>query len=327
VTELGSDELTRAWAVLSPPLATELSSFPLEVTANGTPCRVALDREGRRRLLVPAAGEKLAVDDRPSVLTSSVRTLAFGSSADVYVDICCTEPELNPEFDEVVTDLLVQVDGASTPGAAAMAGLARWRRLFRSRLERGLTAAARIGLFAELAVLRTLLGTDPALPIDVWSGPFGLPHDFEAPRGCLEVKATGTGLDPVRINGIEQLATHDGRPLELVLLTVAPDPNGTTLTDLVDVVRTLVNDGTSFDRRLGRLGWQSGGTADTDPLAIADVLRIPVTADTPRLVPGSLATGALPAGIDGLSYGIDRAVLTPLSIPGGLDDVARSVVQ
>ena len=327
MTEPDADELTRAWAVLSPPRSSALSSFPLGVTVRGSSCRAALDRDGLRHLLVPAPDESLVSDDRPSVLTSAIRPLAFDSAAVVHVDICCTEPDLNPEFDEVVTDLLAQVDGSRKPGATVLTALARWRRLFRSRLERGMTASARIGLFAELVALRALHASGALPSIDVWTGPFGQPHDFEAPTGCIEVKAAGTSPEPVRINGIRQLDVHDGRSLELVVLTVTPDPQGTTLTDLVDRVRTLVGDVTGFDDRLRRLGWQATGTTDTQPLAVADVLRVPVSPDLPRLDPDALAAGALPAGVVDLSYAIEPAVLVSHSVPGGLADTAASVAR
>ncbi|MGH4000937.1 MAG: PD-(D/E)XK motif protein, partial [Pseudonocardiaceae bacterium] len=211
--------LQRAWAVLSAPRTAALSAYLLEVTAGGLACRVALDRAGLRHLLVPASGETLAPDRRPSVLSCSVRILTFDSEMMTYVDIWCTEPDLHAEFDDVIDDLLDAVDGAAAPGATALAGLSRWRRLFRTRLARGLSAAARIGLFAELTVLRSLLDADPSLPVEVWTGPLGQPHDLEAPTRCLEIKATGTRHEPITINGIEQLDTHDGRPLDLLVLT------------------------------------------------------------------------------------------------------------
>lgn len=324
MTDSRADELARAWAVLVPPRVSELSSYPLEIGVEH-PCRVALDREGLRHLLVPAPHEALTIDTRPSVLTSVVRPLAFGGPAVVHLDICCTDADLDHEFDDVVADLLDGVEGSATPGAAAMAGLARWRRLFRNRLERGLTAAARLGLFAELSVLRQLLVVAPTLPLTVWTGPLGQPHDFEASRGCLEVKAVGPDTDLIHINGIDQLDDHDGRPLELVVVTVVPDPDGATLSDLIDAVRQLVGDQATLDARLTRLGWSAQARPDTEPLSIADVTRIPVDPDTPRLVPESLISGHLPSGVENLTYDVRLDDLLPSRVRGGLIDVAESV--
>ncbi|MGH3994471.1 MAG: hypothetical protein ACRDSN_18665, partial [Pseudonocardiaceae bacterium] len=119
--------LQRAWAVLSVPRTTPLSSYRLEVPAGSTICRVALDSAGLRHLLVPARGETLAPERRPSVLSSAVRTLTFDAETMTYVDIWCNEPDLHAEFDDVIDDLLDAVDGIATPGATALACLSRWR--------------------------------------------------------------------------------------------------------------------------------------------------------------------------------------------------------
>jgi hypothetical protein len=321
-------ELQRAWAVLSAPRTAALSSYPLDVTAGALACRVALDGAGLRHLLVPAPGEILAPDRRPSVLSSSVRALTFDREMTTYVDIWCNEPDLHAEFDDVIDDLLDAVDGAAAPGATALAGLSRWRRLFRTRLMRGLSAEARIGLFAELTVLRALFDSEPSLPVEVWTGPLGQPHDFETPIRCLEIKATGPHHEPIAINGIEQLDTHDGRPLELLILTVLPDPEGTTLTELIDIVRLATGGAGGFGQRLQRLGWQPDPlTIDTDAFVVGEMLRVPITDSTPRLVPASLAAGALPDGVSDLSYRLDRDALTAHAAQGTLAEIAAEAVR
>lgn len=321
-------QLQRAWAVLSAPRTAALSSYLLDVTSGGAACRLALDRAGLRHLLIPALGETLVPDHRPSVLSSTVRTLTFEAATMAYVDIWCNEPDLHAEFDDVIDDLLHAVDGAAAPGATALTGLSRWRRLFRTRFVHGLSASARLGLFAELTVLRALLDSEPSLPVDTWTGPLGQPHDIESPTRCLEIKATGTRREPITINGIEQLDTHDGRPLDLLVLTVIPEPEGTTLTELIDIVRSVTGNAPEFERRLRHLGWQPDPLAsDTDAFVIGEVLRVPITDRTPRLVPASLAVGALPDGISDLSYRLDRDALTAHAAPGTLAEIAAEAVR
>src|SRR6266568_9201907 len=145
--------LERAWAVLDTPIDSELSSYPIDLSFDGIACRVALDRHGHRHLLVPATGESVTADNRPSVLAVTVRKLVFGSDDGTYVDLTCAEADLHAEFDEVVADVLQSVKGAERPGITALQSIGRWRRLFRARLIRGLGIQAKIGLFAELTVL------------------------------------------------------------------------------------------------------------------------------------------------------------------------------
>jgi hypothetical protein len=266
-------------------------------------------------------------DSATSVLSSVVRSLRFDDDQVVHVDIRCTDRDVDDEFDEVIADLLEQVTAADRPGAAALAALERWRRLFRTRLVRGLGGRARIGLFAELTVLQALLTADPHLAVEVWTGPLGSPHDFETPGRCLEVKAAGEDAGPVVINGIDQLDTHNGRALDLLLLTVVPDPQGTTLTSLIDTVRGAVMDPETLDERLRRLGWHRDLQAeDVEGFVVGGLLRVPITETTPRLVSGALIAGRLPNGVDGVSYRIERDVLVSHSASGSLSEIATAAV-
>ena len=129
----------------------------------------------------------------------------FGAADEVFVDLSCTEQDLHAEFDDVVTDILESIRGVERPGIAALQAIARWRRLFRARLVRGLSIQAKLGLFAELTMLLALVDADPAFSVDLWRGPLREPHDFEAPGRCLEIKAVTSESDAVVIHGVSQL--------------------------------------------------------------------------------------------------------------------------
>jgi hypothetical protein len=278
--------------------------------------------------LIPVGTDRPESDERPSVLSSAVRILSFGTSPLTYLDVWCLDPDLNAEFDDVVADLLESVDGSRLPGAAAVESLSRWRRLFRARLVRGISIRARIGLFAEMTMLRALYDADPSLSIDVWTGPLNNPHDFEPPARCLEIKAVGQRREPITINGIRQLEQHDGRPLELVLVTVVPDPLGVPLAELVDSVRTKSGNAAGFDTRLRRIGWDPDATSPgEDTFVVGQVVRAPVGETFPRVVPGSLVEGALPASISDLSYSVNFGAILDHCTAGGLADIAQDATR
>ncbi|NUW43288.1 PD-(D/E)XK motif protein [Nonomuraea rhodomycinica] len=328
MTDVEVTMLERAWAVLTRPRAKELVSFPLEVTCHAKPCRVALDGKGARHLLVPAGDEEVSVDPRPAVLGTVVRKLGFGGAAIAYVDVSCAESDLFPEFDEVVTDVLEAVADARRPAAAAVAAIARWRRLFRSSLLRGLSRQAKLGLFAELAVLSALVEADPGFPVDAWRGPLNEPHDFEAAVRCLEVKGVSTSGDSITVHGLDQLDTHSGRPLDLVLLRVAEDPDGRTVSDLVEQLRGAVASRVGLRTRLSAAGWSDRpDLPELDTFAIEEVFRIAVGPDTPRLVPSSLVTGSLPDGVADIRYQIDLTALLPFSVGASLAEIAEEAVR
>lgn len=330
MTRDGASQLERAWAVLVPPAsseAAELTSYSLDLVFSGYACRVALDGAGSRHLLVPANGEMVTADSRPSILGQSVRKLIFGRKEAVYVDLSCADMDLYPEFDEVVTDVLDAIQGSDRPGEVALRTVARWRRLFRSRLVRGLSAEGKVGLFAELTVLSALLDADPGFKVDSWRGPLREPHDFEAPSRCIEVKAIGSESAGVVIHGLDQLDLHDGRPLDLALVTVIPDPDGTTIWDLIQHVQARVSSVADFRGRLKAAGWAFDPTQpDTDRFSIAEVLRVSVSGTTPRLVSSSLVTGRLSAGLHDLSYRVELTALLPLVEGASLSELAVEAV-
>ncbi|MBM0255491.1 PD-(D/E)XK motif protein [Micromonospora sp. 4G55] len=328
MTEIEPTTLERAWAVLVPPRAKELVSFPLEVVCGAEPCRVALDGAGTRHLLVPVGDEAVSVDFKPAVLGMAVRKLGFGGPAVAYVDVACAESDLFPEFDEVVTDVLEAVSGAQRPASAAIGAVTRWRRLFRSRLLRGLSRQAKLGLFAELTVLSSLVEADPGFPLEAWRGPLNEPHDFEATARCLEVKGLSAASDAIVVHGLEQLNTHDERPLDLVLLRVVEDPDGRSVGDLVDELRDAVASRAALRTRLSAAGWsKQPDRPDLDTFAIEEVLRLVVGVGTPRLVPSSLGAGALPHGVGDLSYQVDLAALLPLTAGASLAEIAEETVR
>jgi hypothetical protein len=268
------------------------------------------------------------MDPRPAVLGMVTRKLDFGGSVITYVDVSCAESDLFPEFDEVVADVLEAVADARRPAAAAIDAVMRWRRLFRSSLVRGLSRQARLGLFAELTVLSFLVEADPGLPMDVWRGPLDEPHDFEAAARCIEVKALSAVSDRIIVHGLEQLDTHDGRPLDLLLLRVVEDADGRTLNELVDELRGEVASRTDLRARLTAAGWsEEPDRPDFDAFTIQEVHRIVVGPDTPRVVPSSLVTGSPPRGIGDLSYQIDLAALLPFSSGASLAQVAEEATR
>jgi hypothetical protein len=300
-------EVERAWAVLQPPRHAQLAAFPIGPDLGATSCRLAVDQDGLRHLIVPATSEQVAVDPRPSALTVTVRQLTFDGLKTVWVDVCCTDGDLNPEFDELINDVLENLDGSSTPAATTLRTINRWRRLFGAKATRGLSVQARRGLFAELMLLRTLLTCQPTVDVSAWTGPLRQPHDFELPRRCIEVKAVGRRNDAVTIHGLDQLASHDGRPLDLVVMTVVDDPAGATLAEIIDEIKTMTPNLPALATLLRDSGWTPMiGAADTDRLSVSDVISVVVDDTLPRLVPNSLTAGTLPTEISELTYKLSR---------------------
>jgi hypothetical protein len=106
----------------------------------------------------------------------------------------------------------------------------------------GMSEQAVVGLLGELLVLRDELipriGTHAALGL--WTGPRGEPNDFALHGGFLEVKSTARQApEVVEIANLAQLDDTRG-PILLVHVRLRPDPQGLTLSQMVQVLREMV---------------------------------------------------------------------------------------
>lgn len=326
MTEWG-EIIRRAWGVLSTPAEQELSSYPVDLMFAGAPVRLALDRRGHRHLLVPSGQEKVSPDQRLHVLTMSQGTYAFGAVADPYLDIQCGDPELNPEFDEVVLDVLACIGDSSTPAAAAAQTISRWRRLFRASLRKSLSEQQRLGLFAELALLEELLDVDGSLSPIVWTGPDRLPHDLELEHACIEVKGLGNTSEGVTVHGLDQLESHDEKPLYLILVKVVSEETGRTINELANDLKARFADGAGFISQLCKSGWAADDhLAAVTPYAVQSVSVVLVTGETPRLVHASLVSD-LPPGVRDVRYVVELSGLLGLSDVMTFTELARRILK
>jgi Putative PD-(D/E)XK family member, (DUF4420) len=316
--------LERAWSVLDAPSSEELATFPLNLAFSGIRCRVGKDRNKIRHLLVPSIDEMPAIDNRASVLSLGVRPLVFSGQTSTYLDVFCTDGSLHREFDEVIYDILEGIKSSVEPATDAAKAVARWRRLFRSQLIRGLSAEAKLGMFAELSVLTALLDVHAGFPIENWRGPLREPHDFETPTRCIEVKALGEGSDTFVVHGLEQLSEHGGKTLDLALVTVIQDADGTSLTDLVAAVEARIRSKTTFISRLLAVGWDHQSSSnDEDRYSLGPVFGVHVDHSVPRLIATSLVAGGPPVGLSNLRYEINVSSVIPLAFASSLATIAR----
>ena len=301
-------------------------SFPLGQTVGRTNCRLAIDRAGTRHVLVPVEEDEVLQSQRGSALTVEQHQLVFGGAEQSYVDVGCIRSDLYYEFDGVVQDIVDAVHDSSDARQATLEVVARWRRLFGTAALRGMTAEARRGLFAELACLQEFLAVEPSLDVDSWRGPLLEPHDFELTSACVEVKAAGTISDAVRVHGLEQLELHDDKHLYLAVLTIAEDPQGRTITDLVTDLRSVVSDSATFAGRLLAAGWSDEDPGANSRYVLGPVSVAPICAEFPRIVRGVFTTGNPPDGVGRVEYSIDRAALLPHTTMASLTELAAKVV-
>lgn len=305
------EELTSAWSVLTRPKQQAFNAYALQPTVSGE-VRVAIDRQGLRHLLVEGEHPGL-METASGVLAVDYGPIVFADTQRSYLDICCTDPTLDTEFQEVVLDVLDAIAGDPAPTRSALEVIGRWRRLLRATALSGLRENERVGVFAELSVLQSLLTEADSISLSAWTGPLAQAHDFELDDRCLEVKAAGHDSSTVRIHGLDQLDRHDDKPLHVILAIVESDENGATIPDLVARIRGLLTTDHDLDRRLA-----SARIDPADPLlslsryTITSSSVVDVSDATPRLVPSTFIGGLAPVGVGNVAYDIQIAELLGL---------------
>lgn len=299
--------LASAWGVLQRPEESALSTFPLSQPDSTVEIRAALDGQGNRHILISGSTPE-TLQPRTGVLSISHMRLAFSGPAHDYLDVACTDPKLNEQFDELALDVMEACVHADRPVETALQVVERWRRLLRTVGMSGLHENERVGLFAELSVFLALGSRASA---SSWTGPLRAPHDFELEHGCLEVKGCSHGASSIWVHGADQLDEHHGRPLALVLATVERVDDGQSIADLVQQLEAQRPHELSLIReRLAAAKYNVVDGGMHDPTyALRHVTVIPVEANIPRLVGASFVAGAVPSGVGMVDYEVDIAQL------------------
>ena len=317
MSDLSAARLSEIWSLLDPADDMGYRSFPLDIGANDIDVRVALDVSGVRHLFVEKWSTDVFAPSDGWALTVNDATLRFGKVPRSYLSIACGDPALNAEFDDLIVDVLIFPRASGSLASSVHASIDRWRRLMRSAAARHMTRERLFGLFAELSVLREILKRDPSAA-SAWTGPAKGTHDFELSAGCLEVKAIGLAGDAVRIHGLDQLDTHDARPLVLVAMSILEGDDGVTVRELVDELRSLVADPAVLETSLVRAGWGPYGLQNPERLGVADSFRFAIGSGAAGLRSDQFVDGAL-VGVDRIEYDLrisellDRAISRPLS--------------
>jgi hypothetical protein len=305
------------------PLQQELRIRDSDVSVAGGLVRHAVDRLGRRHLLVPlAAGQEATYDRNSYGVSLSGRELVDRSRRERFLDVACEMVELRDLFAVFCDDLLERLSAESGPPAAVCSAvLERWRELFNPRRGALLGSEAVVGLLAELHVLEQLAARSPGRAVQLWTGPDKARADFTGARAAMEVKAA-TGRDRVAavIHGLHQL---DQVRLEALYLYVEQFEAVPTGGDSVpEAVSRLLSAG--VDRAGLVRGLSAVGYLDRDAEAYRRVRFNVLSSRTfrattpgfPRLVPAALADPGLADRIFRVTYTID--LTDAAAVPGHL---------
>ncbi|RIX27848.1 PD-(D/E)XK motif protein [Amnibacterium setariae] len=311
--------LGERWPVLGATDAARYEALRLTSSAIGD-LLIAVDPSGSRHLLVPAERADLPLPAPSAGLTMLLSVQKWGDAPPVrMLDVTCALPTAFREFDLLVQDVEGAVEGQTDPAARTIMAIQRWRLLF-ERAKRPFDMTEQMGLFAELLVLESLL-EQGAGDVGAWRGPYREPHDFELATRSLEVKALGPESETIEIHGLAQLDTAGDKPLDLLLIDLAPTTDGVHVSDLVARITTTF--GVDLSAPLSALGWAPPESEAAEVgLQAGPSRRIRVRAGVPRLVAAALPSPTVDA-IARVRYSLSVTALLPFIDLNDLVSIVR----
>lgn len=303
---IDSTTLAALWPHLTRPKYGEFTVNAVVETRHDQSSYLAVDKHGHRHFLVPTGDYRAITISDGSALRVEGKTVTIRDTEYTsFLDIHCTRPEFNEIFDHLLVDVITRVGADDRPADAALRCLDDWRALFSTTTRRTLSPSQRIGLFAELGVLQDLLTVGAATDSSCWTGPAMAPHDFELSQCSIEVKAYGAESESVTFHGINQLDTHEAKPLFLCLRRIEEDSFGRSLIDLGRDVGKLLSDRTVFQATLNKLGVLDGDLQlNAFRYAVTHESIVKVSEHTPKIIASSFVSGQLPDGIELLRYSV-----------------------
>lgn len=172
----------------------------------------------------------------------------------------------------------------------------RWHRMLRSGRDGRLTDEEQKGLIGELRLLKThvLASLTTHDAVEAWTGPTGMPKDFQVGQVCVEAKALSPQKAEVVISSVEQLDTLGASRLFLhvteVARATAETPSAVTVTSVADRVRNMIDAKDpsavfAFDERLNAVGFNWEDDYTDKHWVVGKEMLFEVAEGFPRIIP------------------------------------------
>lgn len=151
-----------------------------------------------------------------------------------------------------------------------------------------------------------------------WNGPDGASYDIETDKGYIEVKSSiNRSRREVTISSQLQLFPPD-KPLELILCRFEPSIlSGNSIDSLLTEFEEKGYNTELLNHKLELKGFEKNMSARKKTFILHEMLLYAINDDFPRITPSSFIGGVMPEGILKISYTVDLAGLTPISLLEG----------
>ena len=294
---------------------------------------IAKDGAGFKHLLVLTTKISSVTPWKTRGLEVATGEFGIGDSQfSTGIRFSCTDNDFDTSFSALAESIVRAIRSSPDPAVAALDVAQDWR-LFWSSQQVALTAEQELGLFGEVWTLNRYMDSAIDTAIPSWNGPLGARHDFQFPRGSIEVKTTGrTGGAPVvRIANLDQLSDAIVGTLSLFVMQVSEDAlsaNGlvSEVRQLLAKIRTKPVLKATLLERLLRAGYSPLLDDQLKRRFRVQSERLYGVTDTfPRMVTSTFQPNGLPSAIGGITYTLDTAALDPWLLASESKDLLHKI--
>ncbi|MCD2116731.1 MULTISPECIES: PD-(D/E)XK motif protein [Rhodococcus] len=301
-------QLQHLWTAVSAQPATKaFRTAEIGVDSIRGPLLAAVDRSGRRALLVPILTKQTLQEDLDGqAVVLRRRTLEDEQSYRTYACLELVDANQADLFTALCVEIIERVAAHPDKAVAALRKvLSDWKALLAGARET-LSPSALAGLFGELYVLREMLGQDPGA-VTFWTGPQRTAQDFHLGVDAVEVKTTVAAEGRrVQINGATQLELATPGRLILRWFRLRTG-QGISVPALIDEIMELSDDPPGFKKLLQEYGYREP-EREIYARQLFEVLEhraYEIGPAFPRIVAASFVGHAVPTGVEDIVYVVD----------------------
>ena len=310
------EELSRKWLLLS--VGENIKSVRID-SSTIPDLFIGFHPDGRRCLVLQLPSSYKA--DFQSSIKQNLSLELFPQTR--WVILTLLDSQYSDLFDDLIFSIYYKIWALEDPAlyvGELLKTYYKWSEFFQNRTSTTLSEEAIRGMFGELVYLRERLDATPALQVNdllrSWKGPYDTGHDFITDDKDVEVKTRIIDTNIVHISSESQLMEDAGKQLTLVVVSIKPNLEGSTLREVVvdsaDKVIHKLGDFTIILRALAQKGITVNMLSAYDHLRfhINDITAYSCTTDGFPRITSSL----LPTGVTHVSYKLNLSALKPFMI-------------
>ena len=225
------------------------------------PALAAIDYQKNRHLIIPVPDNVEFNDNESQGLSVSTKRLQINNQPlSRFIDVCCNISAYFDMFNLIGGEISEQLEKPDADASKVVSRtLARWREFWKRLPKDRLSEEQIIGLFGELWFLLYWLLPKCNEPMEYWTGPYGIRHDFQFPNCSFEIKTSTKTKEIIHhIVSLEQLETVGDKPLFLYSLLLQRDISSeNTVSDLIDQIESIISveQSSIFKRILSEIGY------------------------------------------------------------------------